>query len=188
MQHQISEIRTFMKDRETEHLLHPVKIVVKQNLPKISIASIEIGETKEGDLIEVPRWVAEVFSELGFAQIQEEIFEVEMLQVLSRERIQGSNQLSTLTGDFYLKLRRYLNGLKEGAYPKGASKHSYDEAYMKAMDLITLRTVKLLPLTVGESASDITQKVTPEEMKIFNMVRGIVQQWKRTVLEGPSDE
>ena len=109
MQRQSSEMQTFVKDREIEHLLSPVKILVKQNLPKVSTASIQIEETKEGDLIEVPRWVAEVFADLGFAQIQEEVFEVEMLKTLSRERIQGPNQLSTITGGFYLKLRKYLD-------------------------------------------------------------------------------
>ncbi|MFQ6135279.1 MAG: hypothetical protein ACE5KU_05635, partial [Nitrososphaerales archaeon] len=146
------------------------------------------GETKEGDLIEVPRWVAEAFAELGFAEVQEENFEVEMLKALSRERIQGSNQLSTLTGDFYLKLKRHLDCLKENTPSRGASKHDYDEAYLKALDLITLRTVKLLPLTVGEYTPDIMQKVTPEELKLFNMVREMVQRWKRTVLEGSGDE
>jgi hypothetical protein len=171
-----------------EHLLNPVKIVVKQNLPKISMASIEIGETKEGDLIEVPRWVAEAFAELGFAEVQEESFEVEMLKALSRERIQGSNQLSTLAGDFYLKLKRYLDGLEENTQSRRASRLDYEEAHMKARDLVKLRTVKLLPLTVGEYTPDVMQKVTPEELKLFNMVREIVQQWKRTVLEGSRDE
>jgi hypothetical protein len=188
MQRKSGGMQTFVKDRETEHLLNPVKILIKQNLPKISMASIEIGETKEGDILEVPRWVAEVLAELGFAQIQEEIFEVEMLKTLSRERIQGPNQLSTITGDFYLKLRRYLDSLKGGSYPKGASRLGYDEAHMKAMDLITLRTVKLLPLTVGDSAADLMQKVTPEEIQLFNIVRDVVQQWKQTVLEGIEDE
>lgn len=188
MQRQVSGIATFIQDREMEHLLNPVKIVVKQNLPKISIASIEIGETKEGDLIEVPRWVAEAFAELGFAEVQEESFEVEMLKALSRERIQSSNQLSTLAGDFYLKLKRYLDGLEENTQSRRASRLDYEEAHMKARDLVKLRTVKLLPLTVGEYTPDMMQKVTPEELKLFNMVREIVQQWKRTVLEGSRDE
>jgi hypothetical protein len=184
MQHQSNEMQTFVKDREMEYMLGSVKILVRQNLPKITIASKEISETKEGDILEVPRWVAEVFSDLGLAQIQEESFEVEMLKTLSRERIQGSNQLSTITGDFYLKLRRYLDLLKEGSFSKRSSRLGYEEANVKATDLITLRTVKILPLTVGDSATDLVQKVTPEEMRLFNIVRDIVQQWKLTVLEG----
>ncbi len=183
----MSDISVFIKDREMEYLLNPVKILVKQNLPKITVGSIEIGDMKEGDLLEVPRWMAEVFSELGFAEVQEENFEVEMLKTLSRERIQGSSQLATLTGEFYLKLKRHLNGLRENVVSKGG-KRTYDEAYMRAQDLVTLRTVKLLPLTVGEYVPDIVPKVTPEELKLFNTVRGIVQQWKRTVLEGSVDE
>jgi DNA replication factor GINS len=183
-----SSISTIIKDREMEYLLLPVKIITKRSLPKISISSINIAETKEGNLIEVPRWVAESFVELGFAEIQEESFEVEMLQMLSRERIQSSNQLSTINKDFYLKLKRHLECLKENIKARKKSKLTYDESLMKAMDLVTLRAVKLLPLTVGEYTPDLMKKITPEEVSLFNIIRELVQQWKRTVVEGPDDE
>ncbi len=188
MQHEAKGMLKFVKDRELEHLLSPVKILMKQSAPKIVMASIEIEERKEGDLIEVPRWVAEAYSELGFAEVQEESFELDMLQTLSRERIQGSNQLSTLTGDFYLKLKRHLGYLTRNSKARNGSKYEYDDAYMKALDLITLRTVKLLPLAVGEYTPDIVKKVTPEELKLFNMVRETVQNWKDAVLKVSENE
>jgi DNA replication initiation complex subunit (GINS family) len=56
------------------------------------------------------------------------------------------------------------------------------------MDLFKIRTVKLLPLTVGEDTPEIMQKVTLEEQTLFNEVRNIVQKWKNTVLEEIEDE
>ena len=188
MLHQRINKSTFIQDREMEYLLHPVKLIVKHNLPKITMDSFEIKESKERDIIELPRWAAEEIAELGFAEIQEESFEVEMLKALSRERIQGSNQISTLTGDFYLKLKRYLRRLKEDTENKNVSKQDYDELYLKAMDLFKIRTVKLLPLTVGEDTPEIMRKVTLEEQTLFNEVRNIVQKWKNTVLEEIEDE
>lgn len=185
--YQSNRISSFIQDREMEYLLNPVKILIKHNLPRIKIDSIEIEETKDRDIIEVPRWAAEEIAELGLAEIQEESFEVEILKALSRERIQGSNQISTLTGDFYLKLKRHLRSLKKDAKAK-ESKDEYDEAYIKAMDLLKIRTVKLLPLTVGEDAPDIMLKVTAEEQNLFNEVRMIVQKWKNIVLEETEDE
>ena len=159
-------------------------IKTKQNLPSINLNSINISETKQGNIIEVPRWVAEVFSEQGFCEIQEESFEVEMLKALSRERIQGPNQISTLNKNFYLKLKRYLDQLKNDEQSNKSSKHDYEEANIKAMDILKLRTVKLLPLTVGEVTPELMQKVTPEEENMFNIVRDVVQRWKNNVLEG----
>ena len=188
MHNQKNSISTFIQDREIEYLLNNVKIKTKQNLPSIHLDSIIISETKEGNIIEVPRWVAEVFSELGFCEIQEESFEVEMLKALSRERIQGPNQISTLNGNFYLKLKRYLNQLKGNTYSNNGSNHDYEEAIIKAIDILKLRTVKILPLTVGEVTPELMQKVTPEEATLFNIVRDVVQNWKNTVLEGNKDE
>jgi DNA replication factor GINS len=188
MQRQVGDISVFMQDLELQRLLGKVKMTVKQNFPEIVIDSLKMPEGKEGDLLEIPRWAAEIFVGLGFAEIQEESFEVEMLKTLSRERIQDSNRLSTLTSDVYLKLKSYLKGLKDNAHLSGTLKHDYDEAYMKALDLITLRTVKLLPLTVGEYAPDIMQRLTPEEIKLFKVVREIVQHWKYTILEGSEVE
>jgi len=185
---QKGELTAFVQDREMEHLLNPVKMLVKENLPKIELGSIQIGETKEGDLVEVPRWAAEVFAELGFAEVQEDDFEVEVLKALSRERIQGPTQLSTIKSDFYIRLKRHLDQLKEASHSKRGSKHDYDEVYMKARDLLTLRTVKLLPLAVGEYTPDLAHKITPEESQLFILVRVLVQQWKHTILEGSEDE
>ncbi len=188
IEHQSNSISTFFQDREMEYLLSSVKMIVKHNLPRIMMDSIEIGEAKDRDLIEVPRWAAEEIVKLGFAEIQEESFEVEMLKALSRERIQSLNQISTLTDDFYLKLRRHLRILKKETKTSKGTKHDYDEAYIKAMDLLKIRAVKLLPLTVGEEAPDIMLKVTSEEQNLFNEVRKIVQKWKSTVLEETKDE
>lgn len=189
MQNQANSISTFIQDREIEFLLKNVKIKTKQTLPSINLDSINISETKQGNIIEVPRWVAEVFSEQGLCEIQEESFEVEMLKALSRERIQGPNQISTLNGNFYLKLKRYLDQLKnDDDQSNKSSKHDYEEANIKAMDILKLRTVKLLPLTVGEVTPELMQKVTPEEQNLFNIVRDVVQRWKNTVLEGTEVE
>jgi len=181
-------ISTFIQDREMEYLLRPVKLIVKHNLPKITMNSFEIEESKERDLIELPRWAAEEIAKLGFVEIQEESFEVEMLKALSRERIQSSTQISTLTDDFYLKLKRHLRRLKNDTKTKKSSKNDYDESYIKAMDLLKIRTAKLLPLTVGEDNQEIMQKITSEEQTLFNEVRNTVQKWKQKILEENIDE
>ena len=188
VQQRRTNISTFIQDREMEYLLRPVKLIVKHNLPKITMNSFELEESKEGDLIELPRWAAEEIAKLGFVEVQEESFEIEMLKALSRERIQSSNQISTLTDDFYLKLKRYLRRLKDDTETKKSSKNDYGESYIKAMDLLKIRTAKLLPLTVGEDNQEIMRKITSEEQTLFNEVRNTVQKWRKKILEVDIDE
>ena len=65
VQQRRTNISTFIQDREMEYLLRPVKLIVKHNLPKITMNSFELEESKEGDLIELPRWAAEEIAKLG---------------------------------------------------------------------------------------------------------------------------
>lgn len=174
-------IVSFVEDRLIKSELDNVKILLKQEIPNISTTSINIEKNNEGDIIEVPRWVAEVLIELGYAEIQGGNFEIELLQNLSRERIQGSNHLSTLKNEFLVNLKRYLESINR-KIKKADSKVDYEESYLRAHDLVTLRIAKILPLTVGEYTPELIKQLTPEEIKLFNMVREIVQQWKHTVL------
>ena len=144
-----------------------------------------LDETKEGDSVEVPRWVGEILVETGFADAQEESLEIEISRALSRERIQGSLQLSTLKKDFYLKVRRHLNYLERKGEIDEAAKPEHERFSVSAYDLITLRLGKLLYF--GSSSStpqDLLEKITPEEEKLFNGAHDVVESWRKTVLEG----
>jgi len=182
-----SKMPSFLGDRELEYILSPVKITMKRGLPNIETLSFKLEETKEGDLIEVPRWVSEVLVDMGFAEVQGEPFEVEVFKVLSRERIQGSLQLSTLKGDFYLKMKRYLGNLKLKSERNGAFKPDFERFSVSAYDLITLRLSKLLYLASSSSTpQDLFEKITPEERELFNEAHRMVDGWRRAVLEGAS--
>lgn len=185
MNREANDLEEFLKDREIELLLSPVKAMIKRGMPKIDVGSIHLEETKEGDIIEVPRWVGEAMNRLGLAEIQEESLDIEMFKALSRERIQGATQLSTLREDFYIKLRRYLKSLKEGDVKPSLSNQDYEKLLVSAYDLLTLRTGKLLHLTSSpSSSSDLSERITPEEERLFEKVNRMVSAWRRGILEG----
>ncbi|MCP8317932.1 MAG: DNA replication complex GINS family protein [archaeon] len=179
-----SSIIDFLKDYEIGFLLIPVKVIMKQDLPAIEIGSVNLPEAHEGDVIEVPRWAAEVMVQMGFAEIQEESFDLELFKALSRERMQDSSQISTLKSDFYLEMKRKMKFMKSMTEKDESSKEAYEKFSSSSYDLIALRTSKILYLAGSSVLSpDLERKITPEEKNLFELIRSIIEDWKKAILE-----
>ena len=173
----------FLKDCEVGFLLIPVKAIMKQGLPSLEIGSLSLPETNEGDLIEVPRWIAEVMEQMNFAEIQEDSFDIELFKALSRERIQTSSQISNLNSDFFQKMRKQISLKKSMTESDLSLKGDYEKFLASAYDLIALRTSKLVQLACLPSLSpDLEKKLTPEEKKLFKLINSLVKDWKKTIL------
>ena len=141
---------------------------MKQKLPRIDIGSIHLEPMNEGDTIELPRWVAEVLLDMGVSEIQEENFSSEVFKAVTREKIAGNDQLSTLRPDFYLKVRRQLSFVSESPYQKPSNLPELEKTRTLVYDLVALRLRKILSLAVSLSTPiDIRDKLTPEEYQIF---------------------
>lgn len=179
-----SSVIGFLKDYEIGFLLIPVKVIIKQNLPSIEIGSINLPETREGDVIEIPRWVAEIMVQMGFAEPREESFELELFKALSRERMQDPSQISTLKADFYPRMKRQMNLMRAMIKKDESLKEAYEKLSSSSYDLIALRTNKLLYL-VGSSvlSPDLERKITPEEKDLFELIRSMIEYWKKTIRE-----
>lgn len=180
-----SELENFLKDRELGHALTSVKVTLRQSIPRMEFGSVLLEEKKEGEVLEIPRWIAEVLQELGLGEMMEESFEAELFKSLSRERMQESLQLSTLKADFYLRMKKFLEELRAKRKRNLLLKPDYDKLSISAYDLLTLRTSKLLYLASAPSPStDLVRKITPEEAQLFDYVHKTVEKWRRLVLEG----
>jgi len=172
-----------IRDREFSYLLSGTRLRFKQKIPRIDIGSIHLEPMNEGDTIDLPRWVAEVLVEMGICENQEENFSSEVFKAVTREKIAGNDQLSTLRPDFYLKVRRQLSFVGDTS-----GKSSYPEigkTRSLVYDLVALRLRKILSIAISLSApSDIKEKLTPEEYQIFDSVYSLLQSWRAVVMEG----
>ena len=178
-----SSVIDFLKDYEIGFLLTPVKVIIKQGLPAIEIGSVNLPEAHEGDVIEVPKWVAEIMVQMDFAEIQEESFDLELFKALSRERMQDPSQISTLKSDFYPEMKRKMKSMKSMMERDESLKEAYEKFSSSAYDLIALRTSKLLYLASSPLSPDLERKITPEEKNLFELIRSIIEDWKKTILE-----
>jgi len=173
-----------IRDREFAYLLAGTRLRFKQKIPRVDIGSIHLEPMNEGDTIDLPRWVAEVLVEMGVCESQEENFSSEVFKAVTREKIAGSEQLSTLRPDFYLKVRRQLSFVGDPS-GKSASYPDLEKTRTLVYDLVALRLRKILSVAISLSApSDIKDKLTPEEYQIFDSVYSLLQSWRSVVMEG----
>lgn len=173
----LDHFRAYMRAREASFLTAPVKITAKKSIPEAKLTTFSMPDVKEGNTIEVPRWVAEVLEEEGLAERAEESVEAELYRALQREKLQGSTQLSPIRGDFYLKLRRYLMALKK----KGEQDQHYQKVLTATTSLMTMRLVKMVTLAGYTSQPEPHQLLSPEELTLFRQVKSIISLWRETI-------
>jgi GINS complex protein len=174
-----------IRDREFAYLLTGTRLRMKQKVPRIDIGSIHLDPMNEGDTIDLPRWVAEVLVEMGVSENQEENFSSEVFKAVTREKIAGSDQLSTLRPDFYLKVRRQLSFAIGSSNFRNVNVTELEKTRTLVYDLVALRLRKILSIATSLSApTDIKEKLTPEEYQIFDAVYSLLQSWRSIVMEG----
>jgi hypothetical protein len=180
-----SDVIQSIRDREFTYLLSGMRLKAKQKTSRIDIGSIHVQPMNEDDVVDLPRWVAEVFINLDICESQEESFSSEVFKAVTREKISGSEQLSTLRPDFYLKIRRQLAFASSSDNLRPALISEIEKTRTLIYDLIALRLRKILSLAASFSPpSDIREKLTPEEYQIFDAVYGLLQSWRAMMMEG----
>jgi len=174
-----------IRDREFAYLLTGTRLKMKQKTPRIDVGSIHLEPLNEGDTIDLPRWVAEVLVDMGVSESQEENFASEVFKAVTREKIAGSDQLSTLRPDFYLKVRRQLALTVDSSNHRSVNIAELEKTRTLVYDLVALRLRKILSIATSLSApTDVREKLTPEEYQIFDSVYSLLQSWRSIVMEG----
>lgn len=174
-----------IRDREFAYLLSGTRLRAKQKTSRIDIGSIHVQPMNEGDVVDLPRWIAEVFVNLDICDSQEESFSSEVFKAVTREKIAGNEQLSTLRPDFYLKIRRQLAFASNPDNLRPSLISEMEKTRTLIYDLIALRLRKILSLAASLSPpADIREKLTPEEYQIFDSVYGLLQSWRAMMMEG----
>jgi len=174
-----------IRDREFAYLLSATRLKVKQKIAKTDIGSIHLEAMNPGDVIDLPRWVAEVLINLELCESQEESFASEVFKAVTREKIAGNDQLSTLKPDFYLKIRRHLAFANDFSNFKPSEIPELDKTRTLIYDLMALRLRKILGIAASLSPpNDIREKLTPEEYQIFDSVYGLLRSWRSITMEG----
>ncbi len=126
---------------------------------KISVAGIKI-EAKEGEIMNIPRYVAAVLEDEKHGQIQEVDMVVELKQAIVKENVQGEFELATLEEHFYIKLKAYMKKLPDS---------DRDKVESMLNTLLRKRHGKIIHLADSSKlTAELSGKMTVEEREFYN--------------------
>ena len=168
------DINQLTKVHNIGHILEDVKVRFKKDT-KIDLFSVNI-EAKENDMQNIPRWLASIFEENDIVEVQVQDMGVDLLRALSRERIAGTDHLSALKSDFYVRLNTYIET------KKGVEREKLN---ISMQDLVLLRLGKIIHLARSAPMNpDLEQKLTYEEKTLFQLIHKASSDFKECVLGG----
>lgn len=177
------EIRRLFESAETEFLLSKTRVTMNSPLENIEAGDVKLGVLKQGETVELPRWVAEELTQLNLAEMTEAPFETELFKALGREKMLGPFQLSGLAPEFYMTMRRRLAYLRAAAGEGRVRKEDYEKIRASSYDLVGVRLGKLLSLSSSStSLTTFAEKLTPEERAFFSLAQSFSKEWKNAVL------
>lgn len=166
-------------------MLATTRVTMKSSLENIDLGDYKLDGMKEGESVELPRWIAEELVKMNMADSAEEPFEVEVVKALSREKMMGPLQLSPLSPDFYVRMRRRLAYLEAAAREGKVKREDHDKVKASSYDLIGMRLSKLLSLSsTSATAASLGDKLTSEEKAFFSRSQSFSKEWREALLGG----
>jgi len=178
-------IRELFEQREREFMLGKARVKMRASLENIEAGEYGIESLSEGQSVELPRWVAEELVGLNLAEASDEPFEVEVFRALSKEKMMGPLQLSTLPENFYILMRRRMGYLEDAADEGRVRREEFEKFRAVCYDLVGMRLSKLLSLSSSSAnASDFGDKLAPEERAFFGGAQSMSAGWKAALLGG----
>ena len=137
--------------------LEEVKVEFKHDL-KMDVSGVKI-EGKESEIMNIPRWVAEILESEKHIILHEQDMLTELKQAKVKEDVQGEESLSTLDKHFYIKMNSYM---------KKISKDDFDKVESMLNELVRIRQGKIVRLADSSKlTSDLASKLSVEEEVYF---------------------
>ena len=158
--------------------LKDVKVEFKKDT-SLDVSGVLI-KGKTGEILNIPRWSAEVLESEKFVEIQDIDMLVELKQAVEKEKMLGQFDLSTLQVQqqadphFYIKMKSYMKGLPE---------KDYDKVQSLLNTLVRTRQTKIIRLAdTSKLTAEISQKLSIEEQKFYNNLHDNSSNFSKTVV------
>jgi hypothetical protein len=176
-------LRQMIEHRERDYLMGTTRARIRSSVDNLDVGDFHIEHLSEGDSVDLPRWVADELIAKGMAESAETPFENDVFSAVSREKMMGPLQLSSLSPDFYVRMRRKLVGLRSGVAEGKVRKEDYERFRATCYDLVGIRLSKLLSLSSSSTpASSLAEKLAPEEGAFFAISQSLSKEWKAGLL------
>jgi len=152
--------------------LQDVKVTFNHDI-KVNASGVSI-DAKHGEILTIPRWVANVLESEKLVDIQDTDMIVALKQAIVKENVQGDFDLSTLDSDFYIKVRSYVQKLPQ---------QDSDKIESMLNTLIRKRQGKIIRLAdSSKMTSDLAKKLSIEERALFDSIHSQSVNFKKQFL------
>ena len=152
--------------------LEDVKVTFLHDL-KIKVASVDV-EGKQGEMLNIPRWIATVLESEKHLTIQDTDMIVELKQATVKENVQGEFELATLEPHFYVRLLSYMKKLP---------KDDFDKVESMLNSLVRKRQGKIIHLADSSKlTADLSKKLTIEERSFYEKIYNTSTDFKKQIL------
>ena len=160
--------------------LNDVKVEFKKGL-KLDILDISI-DGKQGEILNIPRWIAEVLESEKHVEIQDVDMVIELKQAVEKEKMLGQFDLATLKVQqqadpyFYIKMKSYMKGLPE---------KDYDMVESMLNTLLRTRQTKIIRIAdASKLTAEISKKLSIEEREFYNNLHDNSSKFSKTIIGG----
>ena len=152
--------------------LQEVKVTFNHDI-KVNASEVSI-EAKQGEILSIPRWVADVLESEKLVDVQDTDMIVALKQALVKENVQGDFDLSTLDSDFFIKVRSYMKRLPL---------QDRDKVESMLNTLMRKRQGKIIRLADSSKlTSDLAKKLSIEERVLFDSIHMKSSNFKKQIL------
>jgi len=140
--------------------LKDAKVTVNQDF-KFNVAGVKIEGT-QGDTNNMPQWVGKILSDNNLGVMDTPDMITELKQALSKEKMVGEYQISTLDPHFYIKLRESMKEL---------NRDDFDKVESMMLELFRMRRGKLVKIADSiKLNSELYNKLTVEENVFYKTI------------------
>ena len=154
------EIDKVEKVHSIGYRLKDAKVTVNQDF-KYNVAGMKIEGT-QGDTNNMPQWVGKILSENNVGTLDSPDMITQLKQALSKEKMVGEYQISTLDPHFYIKLKESMTEL---------NKDDFDKVESMMLELFRMRRGKLVKIADSiKLNSELYNKLTVEESVFYKTI------------------
>ena len=160
------EIEKIEKVHTIGYRLKDAKVTVNQDF-KYNIAGIKI-EGIQGDTNNMPQWIGKILNDSGVGTLDSPDMITQLKQALSKEKMVGEYQLSTLEPHFYIKLKESIKEFDPVMIVTSCnifSSNQWRGKIVKLADSIKLNSDIYKQLTVEENIL-LPHKIIVKNLKI----------------------
>jgi len=151
--------------------LKDAKVTVNQDF-KFNVAGIKT-EGKQGEVNNVPQWVGKILSDNKLGTLDSPDMITELKQALSKEKMVGEYQISTLDPHFYIKLKESMKEL---------NRDDFDKVESIMLELFRMRRGKLVKIADSiKLNSELYHKLTVEENIFYKTIYENSEEFERQI-------